>query len=218
MAIITIDTTKELTRKEYIDFVQKTKGESISESRISQLVTANKLKVRDYPELNNLQLIVLDDDEQALAQGRFTTTQAIHTYSYKELGLMFGKLIQDLNNEVGNAKTLQTEKQEQIDHLASQLLEVEASRDEAHQQINQLIESVNQAANEKQQWLVKEKDLDAQLELSRAENVQLKERLTALQQKLDAESGFRAEFEDFKQLMMNLLQENKPAKKRKAQP
>ncbi|GAA4418810.1 hypothetical protein GCM10023187_52580 [Nibrella viscosa] len=214
MAIISIDTTKELTRKEYIDFVQKTKGESISESRISQLVSANKLKVREYPELNNLQLIVLDDDEQALAQGRFTTTQAIHTYSYKELGLMFGKLIQDLNNEVGNAKTLQTEKQEQIDRLAAQLLEVEASRDEAHQQIHQLTETVNQAANEKQQWLVKEKDLNAQLEQSRRENVQLKERLTALQQKLDAESGFRSEFDDFKKMVMALLQESKPAKKR----
>ena len=84
--IISIDKTKELTRKEYVDFLQKTKGESISEARISQLVSAGKLKVRDYPELNNLQLIVLDDDEQALAQARFTTSQALHTYSYKRTG------------------------------------------------------------------------------------------------------------------------------------
>ncbi len=101
--LISIDKTKELTCKEYVDFLPKTKGESISEARISQLVSAGRLKVRDYPELNNLQLIVLDDDEQALAQARFTTTQALHSYSYKELGLMFGKLIHDLNNDNGNA-------------------------------------------------------------------------------------------------------------------
>ncbi len=204
--ILSIDKTKELTRKEYVDFLQKTKGESISEARISQLVSAGRLKVRDYPELNNLQLIVLDDDEQALAQARFTTSQALHTYSYKELGLMFGKLVHDLNNDNGNAQTLLSEKQTQLESLVTTLQQTETERNEARQTIEELTGKNQQlsASNEKLQADLTSEQ--ARVEALQNDVVQLNETLTDVQRKLDVETSFRSEFEEFKALVITILQ------------
>lgn len=204
--IITIDKSKELTRKEYIDFLQKTKGETISESRISQLVSAGKLKVRDYPELGNLQLIVLDDDEQALAQARFSTSQALHTYSYKELGLMVGKLIHDLTNENGNAQTLLNEKQGLLDQLVATLQEVETQRNGALQQVEELTSHVSQIRTENESLQTNITQRNDQIESLQAELTRLNDKLTDTQRKLDVETSFRSEFEEFKGLVMGMLQ------------
>lgn len=218
--IITINKTKELTRKEYVDFLHKTKGETISEARISQLVSAGRLKVRDYPELNNLQLIVLDDDEQALAQSRFTTTQAIHTYSYKELGLMVGKLIHDLTNENGNAKTLLTEKEEQFDQLLLRLQQTEQERDQARQLIEELRQSLQQGQQENQLVQAESNQRQATVDSLLTEAVQQQNVIADLRQKLEQETGFRKEFDEFKQLIMGVLQagkireQKKPAKRK----
>ena len=203
--IITIDKSKELTRKEYIDFLQKTKGETISESRISQLVSASKLKVRDYPELGNLQLIVLDD-EQALAQARFSTSQALHTYSYKELGLMVGKLIHDLTNENGNAQTLLNEKQGQLDQLVTTLQEVETQRNGALQQVEELTSLVSQIRTENESLQTNITHRSDQIESLQVELTRLNDKLTDTQRKLDVETSFRSEFEEFKGLVMGMLQ------------
>ena len=204
--IIAIDKTKELTRKEYVDFLKKTKGESISEARISQLVSAGKLKVRDYPELNNLQLIVLDDDEQALAHARFTTSQALHTYSYKELGLMFGKLIHDLNNDNGNAQTLLGEKQTQLDRLVASLQQTETERNQAWQTVEELT-GINQQLRASQEQLqaalTGEQNRVGTLQ---TELTQLTETLVDVQRKLEVETSFRGEFDEFKALVMTLLE------------
>ncbi len=205
--LISIDKTKELTRKEYVDFLQKTKGESISEARISQLVSAGRLKVRDYPELNNLQLIVLADDEQALAQARFTTSQALHSYSYKELGLMFGKLIHDLTNDNGNAQTLIGEKQVQLDNLVSALQQVETERNLAQQTVQELSNTVTQLTADNETLRTDLTNRQNQVDTLQAEAIQLTEALTDIQRKLAVETSFRGEFEGFKTLIMNLLQQ-----------
>ena len=205
--LISIDKTKELTRKEYVDFLQKTKGESISEARISQLVSAGRLKVRDYPELNNLQLIVLADDEQALAQARFTTSQALHSYSYKELGLMFGKLIHDLTNDNGNAQTLLSEKQVQLDSLIATLQQVETERNQAQQTVHELSNTVTQLTADNETLRTDLTNWQTQVDTLQAEAIQLTETLTDLQRKLAVETSFRGEFEGFKALIMNLLQQ-----------
>ncbi|MBO0931877.1 hypothetical protein [Fibrella aquatilis] len=204
--ILTIDKSKELTRKEYVDFLQKTKGETISESRISQLVSAGKLKVRDYPELNNLQLIVLDDDEQALAQARFSTSQAIHTYSYKELGLMVGKLVHDLTNENGNAQTLLNEKQTQLDQLVNMLQRTEADRDEARQTVEKMANYQQQIEAEIESRQTDLAQRTEQVATLQGELKSLTEALTDTQRKLDIETSFRSEFDSFKSLIMNLIQ------------
>lgn len=205
--LISIDKTKELTRKEYVDFLQKTKGESISEARISQLVSAGRLKVRDYPELNNLQLIVLADDEQALAQARFTTSQALHSYSYKELGLMFGKLIHDLTNDNGNAQTLIGEKQVQLDNLVSALQQVETERNLAQQTVRELSNTFTQLTADNETLRTDLTNRQNQVDTLQAEATQLTEALTDIQRKLAVETSFRGEFEGFKTLIMNLLQQ-----------
>lgn len=207
--LITIDKTKELTRKEYVDFVRKVKGETLSEGRISQLVSAGKLQVRDYPELNNLQLIVLNDGEQALAQARFTTSQAIHTYSYKELGLMVGKLIHDLTIENGNAQTLLSEKQTQIEGLVTQLGQVEAEGDQARQTHQTLEGEYAQLQVEHQKLRQTLTERDEQRGRDEAEIHRLGEALADTQRKLAVETSFRSEFEEFKTLVMTMLQ-NQP--------
>lgn len=204
--LITIDKTKELTRKEYIDFLQKTKGETFSEARISQLVSTGKLRVRDYPELNNLQLIVLDDDEQALAQARFSTTQALHTFSYKDLGLMFGKLIHDLTNENGNARTLLSEKQAQVEQLTDALRGMEAERDAARQSVQQLKEENAELAADHQALQAELDHAQSGAEALQAENYQLAQQLADSQRKLDVEASTNRKFEDFQTLILELLQ------------
>ncbi len=204
--IISIDKAKELTRKEYVDFIRNTKGETITEGRISQLVSAGKLKVRDYPELNNLQLIVLNDDEQALAQARFTTSQAIHTYSYKDLGLMVGKLIYDLTIENGNAQTLLNEKQTQFEQLISQLGQVETERNEANETNEALRAEQQQLRTQNQSLQDALVERDQLIEQQGAELKRLTETLADSQQKLAVETSFRTEFGDFKSLVMTMLQ------------
>lgn len=207
--IITIDKTKELTRKEYVDFLKNTKNETITEPRISQLVSAGRLKVRDYPELGNLQLIVLNDDEQALAQAYFTTTQPLHTYSYKELGLMFGKLIQEQTNEMGNAKNLITEKQEQLTQLAATLQQTEQERVQARNLSDELSQSLNQAQLENQHLQTEVDQRQQQIDQLTATTTQQQELITELQRKLELETGFRKEFDEFKQFIMGVLQAGK---------
>lgn len=212
---LTIDKSKELTRKEYIDFLQKTKGETISESRISQLVSAGKLKVRDYPELGNLQLIVLDDDEQALAQARFSTSQAIHTYSYKELGLMVSRLIHDVTTENGNAQLLLSEKQSQLDQLVAALQRAEEDRDEARRTIQTMSDYSRQLDTELETLQTALEGRISQVDKLEKNANSLRETLADTQRKLDIETSFRGEFDAFKSLVMDLLQkqtsETKPA-------
>ena len=209
--ILTIDKSKELTRKEYVDFLQKTKGETISESRISQLVSAGKLKVRDYPELGSLQLIVLDDDEQALAQARFSTSQAIHTYSYKELGLMVGKLVHDLTNENSNARSLLNEKQSQLDSLVSTLQQTEAERDEARQTVQKLANYQQQLETDNESLQTTVAQRSETVNGLEAELKNLDESLTDTQRKLEIETSFRGEFDSFKSLVMDLIQKQTKA-------
>lgn len=207
--IITIDKTKELTRKEYVDFLKKTKNETITEPRISQLVSAGRLKVRDYPDLGNIQLIVLNDDEQTLAQAYFTTTQPLHTYSYKELGLMFGKLIQEQTNEMGNAKNLLTEKQEQLTQLATTLQQTEQERAQARNLSDELSQSLHQSQLENNRLQNEVDQQQQQINNLTATAAQQQELLTELQRKLELETGFRKEFDEFKQLIMGVLQAGK---------
>lgn len=209
--LITIDKTKELTRKEYIDFLQKTKGEALSEARISQLVSAGRLNVRDYPELGNLQLIVLGDDEQALAQARFTTTQAIHAYSYKELGLMFGKLIHDLNNENGNAQTLLKEKQTEVDTLIQTLQQTATDRDQARQLIRQADDQINTLTAQVAAARSETAQAMAQVDTLQAEAIQTQARVVELQRKAETEAAFRSEFEEFKSLILAVLKQQADA-------
>lgn len=209
--ILTIDKTKELTRKEYIDFLQKTKGETLSESRISQLVSAGKLNVRNYPELNNLQLIVLGDDEQALAQARFTTSQALHSYSYKELGLMVGKLIHDLTNESGNAKTLLAEKQAQLEQLVKALSQTEKERNNARGEAETLKEQIRKFTQTMESQQVTLREREGELVRLQDELKGLNQHLKETQQKLTAESSFRGEFEQFKGMVLSVLQKPQTA-------
>lgn len=204
--LISIDKTKELTRKEYIDFLKKTKGETLTEARISQMVSTGKLRVRDYPELNNLQLIVLDDDEQALTQARFTTTQALHTFSYKDLGLMFGKLIHDLTNENGNARTLLSEKQAEVEVLTEALREAKAQRDEARQSVQRLKERNAELTADSQALQAELDHVQSGTEALQLENYQLTQQLADSQRKLDVETSTNRRFEDFQAMVMELLQ------------
>lgn len=213
--LITIDKTKELTRKEYIDFLHKTKGDTLTEARISQLVSAGKLKVRDYPQLGNLQLIVLDEDEQALAQSFFTTSQPLHTYSYKELGQMFGKLIHDQNIEVGNAKTLLTEKQEELEKLGITLQQIGQERNQARLLNEDLRLSLNQQQGENQRLQTELFQRQEQIDKLIAEAAQHQDVIDDLQRKLDLERSFRKEFDEFKQLIMGILETNKGAEQKK---
>ena len=213
--LITIDKTKELTRKEYIDFLQKTKGDTLTEARISQLVSTGKLKVRDYPQLGNLQLIILDDDEQALSQSFFTTSQPLHTYSYKELGQMFGKLIHDQNNEVGNAKTLLTEKQDELEKLGITLQQVELERNQARQTNEELNQFLSQQQIENQRLQTELIQRQEQIDRLITEAAQHQEVIEDLQQKLELERSFRREFDEFKQLIMGMLETKKGAEQKK---
>ena len=214
--IITIDKSRELTRKEYIDFLKQTKGETTSEARISQLVSAGKLKVRDYPELNGIQLIVLNDDEQVLAQARFNTTQAIHTYSYKELGLMFGKLIHDLTNENGNAKTLMAEKQQQVEKYQALLQQTELERDGAIQLVDEQVQSLGQLQKENQRLQTESTQRQEQIEILKMEAAQQRDVIADLQRKLELETGFRKEFDAFTKLIMGVIDARKELGPKKA--
>jgi chromosome segregation ATPase len=102
-----INGTNYISFREYAELKGKTAG------RIYQL--KNELPVVKFEDLGveliNFDLLQLSETEVNLAQSKFQTTQALHTYDHKQLSLFFAEMIKGNSEARTNAETLLREKE-----------------------------------------------------------------------------------------------------------
>ncbi|GAB4039256.1 hypothetical protein [Spirosoma gilvum] len=124
---LVIDLTKAVTRKEYLRIKDK-QGKPCSAARLSQLIAKGHLTLRRYPDLNNLELIVLPESLQQDQENEFKLKQPVHTYSGKELANFFITFLvenqqkfQACEDRLQACETIVIELSTQNEHLQTQL-------------------------------------------------------------------------------------------------
>jgi chromosome segregation ATPase len=188
-----INGTNYISFKEYAEIKGKTAG------RIYQL--KNELPVVKFEDLGveliNYDLLQLNETEVNLAQSKFQTTQALHTYDHKQLSLFFADMIKGNSEARTNAETLLREKElalEEQKQLVLELTEKNKSLDallsQAQEENSGLSESLQEktAALEKADDLIVNQSKDLAILTTDKQNaLDLVESLKLAQQKLQSE-------------------------------
>lgn len=188
-----INGTNYISFKEYAEIKGKTAG------RIYQL--KNELPVVKFEDLGveliNYDLLQLNETEVNLAQSKFQTTQALHTYDHKQLSLFFADMIKGNSEARTNAETLLREKElvlEEQKQLVLELTEKNKSLDALLTQAQEdnlgLSESLQEktAALEKADALIATQSEDLSVLTTDKQNaLDLVESLKLAQQKLQSE-------------------------------
>ena len=188
-----INGTNYISFKEYAEIKGKTAG------RIYQL--KNELPVVKFEDLGveliNYDLLQLNETEVNLAQSKFQTTQALHTYDHKQLSLFFADMIKGNSEARTNAETLLREKElalEEQKQLVLELTEKNKSLDallsQAQEENLGLSESLKEktAALEKADNLIANQSKDLAILTTDKQNaLDLVESLKLAQQKLQSE-------------------------------
>ena len=149
-----INGTNYLSFKEYAELKGKTAG------RIYQL--KNELPVVKFEDLGveliNFDLLQLNETEVNLAQSKFQTTQALHTFDHKQLSLFFVDMIKGNVEARSNAETLLREKEgmmEEQSKIIGELTEKNKSLDSLLSQAQEEKLSLTESLREKTDALVK---------------------------------------------------------------
>lgn len=193
-----INGTNYLSFKEYAELKGKTAG------RIYQL--KNELPVVKFEDLGveliNYDLLQLSETEVNLAQSKFQTTQALHTYDHKQLSLFFADMIKGNFEARSNAETLLREKElvlEEQGQLILELMEKNKSLDsllsQAQEENLALTESLQEktAALEKADILITFQSEDLSVLTTEKQNaLDLVEELKLAQQKLQSKYDLKA--------------------------
>lgn len=156
---ILIDTSRLAT------FTQYAALRSLSQGRISQLKAESKIQTVFIPELG-LELVVLEKSEYELGQRvKKPFKEALHTYSYKQLGGYFAELIQEYEQMISSADRLARQRSEEIARANTELsaltLSIQGFTEREAELLRLSIE--NQAALAAQSTLL----LEAQKEIER---------------------------------------------------
>jgi chromosome segregation ATPase len=193
-----INGTNYVSFKEYAELKGKTAG------RIYQL--KNELPVVKFEDLGveliNFDLLQLNETEVNLAQSKFQTTQALHTYDHKQLSLFFADMIKGNFEARSNAETLLREKElvlEEQGKLVLELTEKNKSLDallfQAQEENLGLAETLQEktTALEKADALIAVQNLDLlALSTDKSEALALVESLKLSQQKLQTDYDLKA--------------------------
>jgi DNA repair exonuclease SbcCD nuclease subunit len=157
-----IDGTRYISAREYAEMMNLTPG------RVSQMKAELPfVKFEEFGvEVINFDLLELGEHQKALAQSRFETTSNLMSYSYKDLGNFFGKLLHDLVQFKGNADIRIKELDGQNQQLAKWMNEAEDRKAEAE------AKAVELEKNLLETW--------AKVRFISEENLKLSEEVTAL--------------------------------------
>ena len=193
-----INGTNYVSFKEYAELKGKTAG------RIYQL--KNELPVVKFEDLGveliNFDLLQLSETEVNLAQSKFQTTQALHTYDYKQLSLFFADMIKGNFEARSNAETLLREKELVLEEQGKVILELteknkslDALLSQAQEENLGLRDSLQEktAALEKADVSIVEQNADLlALTADKSEALALVESLKLSQQKLQSDFELKA--------------------------
>jgi chromosome segregation ATPase len=193
-----INGTNYVSFKEYAVIKGKTAG------RVYQL--KNELPVVKFEDLGveliNFDLLQLSDTEVNLAQSKFQTTQALHTYDHKQLSLFFADMIKGNFEARGNAETLLREKELVLEEQSKRILELteknkslEGLLSQAQEENLSLTESLQEKTDalEKADALITEQNSELlALTTDKSEAFGIVESLKLSQQKLQTEFNLKA--------------------------
>ena len=193
-----INGTNYISFKEYAELKGKTAG------RIYQL--KNELPVVKFEDLGveliNYDLLQLSETEANLAQSKFRTTQALHTFDHKQLALFFAEMIKGNSEARTNAETLLREKELVLEEQSNTILELteknkslEGLLSQAQEENLALSESLQEKTDalEKADALMKELHLNVEgLTTDKQVALDLVEELKLAQQKLQSDYELKA--------------------------
>lgn len=188
-----INGTNYISFQEYAQIKGKTVG------RIYQL--KNELPVVKFDDLGveliNYDLLQLNDTEANLAQSKFQTTQALHTFDHKQLALFFAEMIKGNSEARTNAETLLREKEVVMEEQSNTILELTEKNKSLDSRLSQaqeknvgLTESLQDKTDalEKAGAFIKELHLEIEgLTTDKKAALDLGEELRMAQQKLQTE-------------------------------
>ncbi len=227
----TIDGTRYISIGEYADL----KG--ISRARVSQLKST--LPFEHFADLSldliNYDLLELETEERALLEQRYSSRQALHQYSYRQLGQFFAKLLGDLTKAEAAAKGEARSKDEELNLAKNDLIRVQkesealtARLEEAQQCIGELeeatqqsVQALEQAQAENQRLQQQAADQQARQETLNREKDELSRRVMELQEERaqhlgllatqqhrgDAQETLRADVETLKAMVQALVKQ-----------
>ena len=193
-----INGTNYVSFKEYAELKGKTAG------RIYQL--KNELPVVKFEDLGveliNFDLLQLSETEANLAQSKFQTTQALHTYDHKQLSLFFADMIKGNFEARSNAETLLREKELVLEEQSKTILELSEKNKslegllfQAQEENLSLTESLQEKTDalEKADALIVKQNSDlSALTTDKSEALALVESLKLSQQKLQTDFELKA--------------------------
>jgi chromosome segregation ATPase len=193
-----INGTNYVSFQEYAQIKGKTVG------RIYQL--KNELPVVKFDDLGveliNYDLLQLSETEVNLAQSKFQTTQALHTYDHKQLSLFFADMIKGNFEARSNAETLLREKELVLEEQGKTILELseknkslDALLSQAQKENLALTESLQEktVVLEKADALIAEQNSDlSALTADKSEALALVESLKLSRQKLQTNFDLKA--------------------------
>lgn len=193
-----INGTNYLSFQEYAQIKGKTVG------RIYQL--KNELPVVKFEDLGveliNYDLLQLSETEANLAQSKFQTTQALHTYDHKQLSLFFADMIKGNSEARTNAETLLREKELVMEEQSNTILELteknkflEGMLSQAQEENLALSESLREKTDalEKADGLINGLNLEVStLTTDKQAALDLGEELKLAQQKLQSDYELKA--------------------------
>jgi hypothetical protein len=103
---------KNINGTQYISVKEYAEMKNLTPGRIYQL--KNELPFEKFDDLGveliNFDLLQLSEKENSLAMAKFQTSQALHTYDYKQLGLLVADMFKTSNEVRTNSETLLREK------------------------------------------------------------------------------------------------------------
>jgi chromosome segregation ATPase len=193
-----INGTNYVSFQEYAQIKGKTVG------RIYQL--KSELPVVKFDDLGveliNYDLLQLSETEVNLAQSKFQTTQALHTYDHKQLSLFFADMIKGNFEARSNVETLLREKELVLEEQSKTILELseknkslDALLSQAQEEHLGLTESLQEKTDalEKADALIVEQNADLlALTADKSEALALVESLKLAQQKLQTDFDLKA--------------------------
>ena len=176
----------------YISAKEYAAMKNISEARVSQMKSELPFeKLEDIGvSLINFDLLKLSDLEISFAQTQFQTTQSIHTYSYKDLGLFLADMIKTANDTRANSELIIREKDEQLAKALQKKQELERELATFKAQEQRLSTSLEQTQEQLKIVQQSHQELKVNLEVVTAQKVEVDTELANLkvvQQKTQAD-------------------------------
>ena len=187
-ARLVIDQRVELTRKAYLS-MREAAGKPLSAVRLSQLIGEGKLRVHQYPALNNLETVLLDASLREFQTGAFEFERPLHSYSGAELGLFLSQYLTEQAQTVSGLQYIRARAEADLEQTKQQVSTLQAMLETEQVRVvtleQELARLTQQAIDAESSRLAEQATSAADLRASQASNNHLQAENQMLASRLD---------------------------------